>query len=89
MFSLRRYPINLRLSWHEMQEGTGMIRLGLAFVASGILASAADFIVRSYLSHVGNLHIVGLYNAGFMVTMTYGGMVFHAMEPTISHVFRA
>ena len=80
MFSLRRYPINLRLSWHEMQEGTGMIRLGLAFVASGILASAADFIVRSYLSHAGNLHIVGLYNAGFMVTMTYGGMVFHAME---------
>ena len=80
MFSLRRYPINLRLSWHEMQEGTGMIRLGLAFVASGILTSAVDFIVRSYLSHAGNLHIVGLYNAGFMVTMTYGGMVFHAME---------
>ena len=57
-----------------------MVRLGVAFVASGILASAADFIIRSYLSHAGDIQIVGLYNAGFMVTMTYGGMVFHAME---------
>lgn len=79
-FSLRRYPLKFSFKQSRLSEGYGMVRLGVAFVASGILASAADFIIRSYLSHAGDIQIVGLYNAGFMVTMTYGGMVFHAME---------
>jgi len=79
-FSLRRYPLKFSFKQSRLSEGYGMVRLGVAFVASGILASAADFIIRSYLSHAGDIQIVGLYNAGFMVTMTYSGMVFHAME---------
>ena len=80
IFSLRRYPLKFSFKQTRLSEGYGMVRLGIAFVASGILASAADFFIRSYLSHAGDIQIVGLYNAGFMVTMTYGGMVFHAME---------
>ena len=78
--SWRLYPFKLSFSRSDLGAGLGMIRLGVAFVLAGVLGSGADFIIRSYLSHAGNLQAVGLYNAGFMVTMTYGGMVFHAME---------
>ena len=79
-FSLRLYPLDIRFNHRTFREGYGMVSLGVAFVMAGILGSAADFIIRSYLSHAGELHTVGLYNAGFMVTMTYAGMVFHGME---------
>ena len=49
-------------------------------------------IVRSYLNVVGNLDTLGLYNAGYMLTITYASMVFSAMEtdyfPRLSAVSR-
>ena len=57
-----------------------MIKLGIAFVVAGIFGSGSEFFVRSYLNNVGDLDVVGLYNAGFMMTMTYAGMIFSAME---------
>ena len=57
-----------------------MIRLGTAFVLAGILGSGAELIIRSYLNNVADLSTVGFYNAGFMMTMVYAGMVFSAME---------
>lgn len=36
--------------------------------------------MRSYLNTSGQLTAVGLYNAGYVMTMTYAGMVFSAME---------
>ena len=55
-------------------------RLGVAFILAGILGSGAEFAVRSYLSYTSGLDMVGFYNTGFMMTMTYAGMVFQAME---------
>ena len=57
-----------------------MVRLGVAFTLAGIMGSAAEMIVRSYLNVVGDLDVLGLYNAGYMLTITYAGMVFSAME---------
>ena len=57
-----------------------MIRLGVAFVLAGVLGSGGDFVIRSYLNNTGDLSTVGLFNAGYMMTMTYVGMVFSAME---------
>lgn len=67
----------VRNLWHE---GGGMIRLGVAFVLAGIMASGADFVIRGYLNHTGDLAVVGLYNAGYVMTVTYAGLVFSAME---------
>ena len=36
--------------------------------------------IRSYINNVANIDTVGLFNAGYMMTMTYVGMVFAAME---------
>lgn len=61
-------------------EGMGMVKLGVAFTLAGIFGSGADFVIRTYLNNVSSLDEVGLYNVGFVITMTYAGMIFSAME---------
>lgn len=78
--SCRLYPYVLRGARGILGEGMEMVRLGVAFVAAGILGSGAEMAVRSFLSVSGDLDMVGLYNAGFMLAITYAGMVFSAME---------
>lgn len=79
--SYKLYPLQLRGAKGILGEGMGMVRLGVAFVIAGVLGSGAEMIIRSYLNVVsGNLDVVGLYNAGYMLTITYAGMVFSAME---------
>lgn len=90
--SYRLYPLQMSGARGVLGEGMEMIRLGVAFVLAGILGSGAEMLVRSYLNVVGNLDVVGLYNAGFVLTVSYGGMVFSAMEtdyfPRVSAVGR-
>ena len=79
-YSYQLYPLRLRGMKGILGEGMEMVRLGVAFVVAGILGSGAEMLIRSYLNVVGDLNDVGLYNAGFMLTITYAGMVFTAME---------
>lgn len=79
-FSYRLYPLRLGGACGVLYEGVSMVKLGVAFVLAGVLGSGAEMLVRSYLNVKGNLDIVGLYNAGFMLTITYASMVYSAME---------
>lgn len=79
-YSYRMFPLRIHGGRPLFAEGLGMVKLGMAFVMAGILGSGAEFVIRSYLNNVGSLEVVGLYNAGFMITITYAGMVFQAME---------
>ena len=79
-YSWRLYPPRILLSASVLCEGGSMIRLGVAFVLAGVLGSGGDFVIRSYLNNTGDLSTVGLFNAGYMMTMTCAGMVFSAME---------
>lgn len=78
--SYKIFPLRLSLSRSVLRQGYSMIRLGIAFVFAGILGSGADFVIRSYISNVAGIDTVGLFNAGYMLTMTYVGTVFSAME---------
>lgn len=80
MYSFRLFRPQFTLSRRLMGEGSDMVRLGLAFVLAGILGSGAEFVIRSYLNTTGQLTAVGLYNSGYVMTMTYAGMVFSAIE---------
>ena len=80
VYSYRQFPPCLSLSLSRLREGRGMVRLGTAFVLAGILGSGAELVIRSYLNNKGGLADLGLYNAGYMLTMTYAGLVFSAME---------
>jgi O-antigen/teichoic acid export membrane protein len=79
-YSYRLYPLSITFNKPLLGEGMNMVKLGIAFVIAGILGSGADFIIRTYLNNVSTLETVGLYNAGYMLTMTYAATVFSAME---------
>ena len=80
VYSYRTYSLKLMNKFRSLRDGLDMIRLGIAFVLAGVLGSGADFVIRSYMNNVGGIDTVGLFNAGYMLTMTYVGMVFAAME---------
>lgn len=79
-FSLRIFPLQIRGARGILGEGMGMIRLGVAFTLAGIVGSGAEMFIRSFLNVTGSLDAVGLYNAGYMITITYAGLVFAAMD---------
>lgn len=90
-YSWRVYPPKLSLTatvaenkFRQMAkllaEGKPMVRLGLAFVGAAALISGAEMAIRALLNVEADLDIVGIYNAGYMITITYAGMVFAAME---------
>lgn len=75
------YPLStLHISKAAVVKGLPMIRLGLSFIIAGVIGSGAEFVIRSYLSKNASLDILGYYNAAYMMTFTYGGIVFSAME---------
>lgn len=78
-YSYRFYPLR-RGKEKFFADGLEMIRIGIFFTLAGIGGSCAEMFVRSYLNNVANLDVVGLYNAGYMICVTYAGMVFAAME---------
>lgn len=78
--SYRLYPPRLSFNRRFLRKGMNMIKLGGAFVLAGIMGSGAEFFIRSFLNNTGSLETVGLYNAGYMIIITYAGMVFSAME---------
>ncbi len=79
-YSYRFYPLRLSGVKGVLGEGMSMVRLGVAFVLGGMIATAAELVIRSFLNVNAGLELVGLYNAGYMLTITYAGMVFTAME---------
>ncbi len=80
IFSYRLYPLRVISSLRQLSYGFTMVKLGLAFLIAGILVTGAEFIIRSYLNHYASLEMVGLYSAGYLIVMTYGGMIFSSME---------
>ncbi len=79
-YSYRYHPLHLSLHKDFLSQANSTIRLGIAFMLSAMMGSGAEFIIRLFLNTHGNLDDVGLYNAGFMMTMTYAGIVFTALE---------
>ena len=79
-YSYRLFPLRLSGPRGVLGEGMNMVKLGVAFVVAGVMGSGAEMLVRSYLNVTGNLDVVGLYNAGFVLTITYASMVFSSME---------
>lgn len=80
-FSLRRFPYaSFCPAFRDLRSGFGMLRLGTALVVAGILGSAVEFLVRAFIARTGSVADVGLYNAGYVITVTYASVVFMSME---------
>ena len=79
-FSLRLFPLQFGGTYGILGEGMEMVRLVVAYTLAAVIGTASEMLIRSYLNVVGDLDVLGLYNAGYMLTITYAGMVFSAME---------
>jgi O-antigen/teichoic acid export membrane protein len=79
-YSYYSFPFRFYFCRSMLRDGVGMIRLGMAFIVAAAIGSASEMAIRSYLNVVAGMDDVGLYNAAFMITITYSGLVFSAME---------
>ena len=79
-YTRKMFPLEVSFRRNMFSEGSEMLRLGLAFLLSGLFTTGADFIIRSYFSKYASLEVLGIFNAGFVLTTTYAGIVFSAME---------
>ena len=79
-YSYRIYPLRLRGAKGFLGEGMDMVKLGTSFTLAGVVGSASEMLIRSFLNVQGSLADVGLYNVGYMITVSYAGLVFTAME---------
>lgn len=79
-YSYHFLPLRLSINRAILREGGAMVKLGMGFFLAGMFGSCADFLIRSFVNNTGSPDTLGLFNAGYMITMTYGGMVFSAME---------
>lgn len=86
---------NLAFSWHfrrkvklypskitraeAIHEGKDMLKLGFALSLTGIFQSLRLWGLKIFISNIGGIAQVGLYNAGLTIINTYTGMVFTAM----------
>lgn len=90
---LTTFLLNLHAASHEypyrvtlrrprfLRQGSDMLRLGIAYIVAGICGTGAEFAVRSFLSRSdGGLEAVGLYAAGFVLTVSYARIIFTAMD---------
>ena len=64
-----------------LRRGIPMLRLGFAYILAGVLTSASELLIRTFmLRHEGGLQMVGYYTAGFTLTVSYARMIFVAMD---------
>lgn len=63
-----------------LRYGTPFIRLGIAYVVSGAFGQGAEYVMRALLIHTGGIEVVGLYNCGYIMIVSYASLVFMAIE---------
>ena len=78
--SYRYFPPRLAFTRRHLRDGFCMIKLGVSFMLAAAIGSGAEMAIRAFLNVEGGMVDVGFYNAAFMISITYAGMVFSSME---------
>jgi len=63
-----------------VEEGKDMLRMGFMLSLSGLISLAATYILRIFITRMGSIADVGLYNAGFTMVNAYVGLIFTALS---------
>jgi O-antigen/teichoic acid export membrane protein len=83
----------VKMSFREtVDSGKNMVKLGLVITVTGIIGFLTAYILNAYISRIGGVDMVGLYNAGWSVIGQSTGLVFAAMTtdyfPRLSSINR-
>lgn len=80
-FSRKIFPLSPASGGGFALAGGGqMVRLGVAFILAGVCGSIVELVIRTYMMQHGSETEVGLYNAGYVVVITYASMIFTAID---------
>lgn len=60
-------------------EAAALLRLGLVFMASGVLTFGAAYVIRIIILHAEGVAAMGLYQAAWAIGGLYGGFILQAM----------
>ncbi len=63
-----------------LRLGGHMVRLGGAYIVAGIFGSGVEMAVRTALMRLGGAETVGLYAAGFTLTVSYARILLVSMD---------
>ena len=73
------WAVTLR-STRYLKCGLPLLKLGIGFVAAGVLTALAELIVRTYISSSSSIAELGLFAAGCTLTVSYARLVFLAFD---------
>ncbi len=73
-------PIIRVSNLRSIAEGKIMLKMGFLISMSGFMTLFFSYLVRLFISKIGNISDVGMYNAGFAIINTYVGIIFNAMS---------
>jgi O-antigen/teichoic acid export membrane protein len=72
--------INVKLTFKEtLKGGAKMARLGFFITITGIMATITLYIVRSFLINKMNIDVVGYFQACWLISTLYLGIILNAM----------
>lgn len=88
--SARAVPLDWSVELSCLWKNRRLLRIGMAFVVASVFGSGVDLLVRYYINSAGGASVLGIYNAGYMMCMSYAGAFFASMEtdyyPRLSRV---
>lgn len=71
---------SIKLAWKEnISIGRGFLKLGMYLTVSSVAATAASFALKSYISIETSVEMVGLYQTGYTLIVSYVGVIFTAI----------
>lgn len=80
-YTLRPFPYRVApFRWTVLRKGGPLISLSISFMLASLVAALAEMLIRSFISNHGSIEDVGLYGAGFVLTVTYTKFIFSAMD---------
>ncbi len=80
-YTTRHFPYKVSpFSKRILSRGKSLIKLSISFLLASLAAALSETLIRTYLSQSGSIENVGLYAAGFAMTVTYTRFIFNAMD---------
>ena len=80
-YTLKAYPYSAApFRWSVLRKGGEIIKLSISFLLASVAAALAEMLIRTFISNSGSIEDVGLYGAGFVLTVTYTKFIFSAMD---------
>lgn len=80
-YSFRLFPIRRTLfSRRHIRGGIPLVKLGLSFVVAGTFGAVAEYLIRAFIVERGSVELVGFYNTGLVLCVSYMGMIFVAID---------